>query len=271
MIAHWTSASPRVDLAGVEIDPCSFDQAVEAVVGHARSQGEPAYVVTPNAQHVVLVHSSCRFREIYNAAWLSVADGVPLVWAAKLLGMPLPERVAGVDLMVAVCEAAAREGLRVFLLGGSPGSATEAAKVLKQRFPGLVIAGVRCPRVGFEKHRQQRQKTIDAIRRAAPDILFVGLGCPKQEYWMLDTSELVRVPVSLGVGGSFEFICGRTRRAPVWMQKAGLEWFFRILMEPGRLWKRYAEAIPRFIRLVMHQFARTRARRILALMGRQPG
>lgn len=248
----------RVHIAGTEVDRCTMDEAVRRIVARARAGGPPVQVVTPNAQHVVLVEESPRFRGIYESAWLVVADGMSLVWASRLLGDPLPERIGGVDLFEGVCAAAAPWGLSIFLLGGRPGAADAAARILLERYPGLVIAGTHCPPLGFETDPVLAELAVSSVRDAAPDILFVALGAPKQEFWIDDHARRLGVPVSAGVGAAFELVAGFVRRAPKWMQRAGIEWVFRIGQEPRRLWKRYALTNPRFLRLALRQYMRGR-------------
>lgn len=253
------SPSPaRIHLCGTAVDGVTLEQAVERIVRHARARGAPANVVTPNAQHLCLVKDDARFAEAYRGAWLSVADGVPLVWAARLLGTPLPGRVNGTDLFERVSAAAAGEGLGVFLLGGRPGAAAEAARVLQARHPGLRIAGTSCPPMGFERDPAALAKVEEEIRAAAPDLLFVGLGAPKQEVWMHEYRARLGVPVTVGIGGSFEMVSGRVPRAPRWMQRAGLEWLFRLGREPRRLVVRYATTNPRFVWMVLRQWMGSR-------------
>lgn len=248
----------RVSIGGVAIDAVTLEEAVEKVVEHAAAGGPPAYVVTPNAQHLALLEDSPDFRRAYDEAWMRVADGVPLIWASRTMGRPLPGRVNGTDLFEEVCAAAAGRGVRVFLLGGKPGAADEAARVLRERSPGLEIAGTSCPPMGFERDPVESERVIAAIREAAPHVMFVGLGAPKQELWMRDNRERAGVPVSLGIGGSFEIVAGMVPRAPRWMQRNGLEWLYRLGREPRRLWKRYAVTNPRFAWIVAREMVRDR-------------
>jgi N-acetylglucosaminyldiphosphoundecaprenol N-acetyl-beta-D-mannosaminyltransferase len=252
------AAPSRVNIAGATIDSFSFREAVERIIERARDGGPPAYVVTPNAHHVSLLRDSAHFRTVYQGAWLALADGVPLVWASRLLGTPLPERVSGSDLFPAICKAVAGTGLRIYLLGGRPGAAEESIRVLQERYPGLLIAGFDCPPMGFDRDPVLSRAAVDAVRAAHPDILFVALGAPKQENWMYENVERVGVPVAIGVGASFDIVAGMFRRAPKWVRKAGLEWAFRTFEEPGRLWKRYAVTNPRFVWLVARQYTRLR-------------
>ncbi len=248
-----------VAIAGVRIDDLDFDDVVEAIVAHAARGSVPAYVVTPNAHHVGLLQRDALLREIYEHAFLVVPDGVPLLWAAALLGMHLPERVNGTDLFEALCARAAQEGLRVFLLGGREGAAAAAAARLSARNPMLDICGISCPPMNFEKRPDDCKRILAAINAARPHILFVGLGAPKQEYWMYRNREQLDVPVSLGIGVSFELVGGIVPRAPRWMQRTGLEWLYRLCAEPGRLWKRYIFGNALFCALVARQWIAARS------------
>jgi len=235
---HHIVTGGRVDVLGVRIDNLGFDEAVEAILERA-ARRSPAIVVTPNVDHVMMHRRDPALREVYRRAALVLADGAPLVWAARLLGSPLAAKVSGSDLLPRLCAAAAERRLRVYLLGGRPGSAERCAEVLRARHPTLVVAGVACPPFGFERDPDHNRRIVDAVRAAAPDLLFVALGSPKQELWIADHFEALGVPVAIGVGAAVDFVSGAARRAPVWMQRAGLEWLFRLLREPRRMWKRY--------------------------------
>ncbi|MBD1909285.1 MULTISPECIES: WecB/TagA/CpsF family glycosyltransferase [unclassified Leptolyngbya] len=254
MCAIATNEPQRVSICNVDIDRYSFQETVDQVIEAAIAGGPPRYVVTPNAHHTVMLQEDAYFREVYKHAYLSVPDGVPLLWAGKLLGRPLKGRVNGTDLFEAVCAAAALRGLRVFLLGGRPGAADAAADLLKTRNPGLTIAGTYCPPYGFERDRQELEHINTLIREAQPHILFVGLGAPKQENWMYEQYQAIGVPISLGIGVSFELVSGMVQRAPRWMQVTGMEWLFRLFMEPQRLWKRYIVGNTVFCWLVLKQY-----------------
>ncbi len=211
------------------------------------------YVVTPNLDHFIKLQKDQEFKQIYENASLVLADGIPLLWAARFLGTPLKEKVSGSDLFPRLCGVAAQKGYKLFFLGGRQGAASKAAEVLKTDYPGLQIAGVYCPPYGFENYRDENEKIIHMIRQAKPDILFVGLGAPKQEKWIYKYKDQYQASMSMGIGVSFEFVAGLVKRAPVWMQKAGLEWFWRLMMEPKRLWKRYLIDDPIFFWLVLKQ------------------
>lgn len=241
----------RLRICGVPVDDCTMGEAVSLILAHAAQRGTAQYVVTPNAQHVVLFHDDAPFARLYEHAWLSLPDGKSLIWAARALGTSIRERVTGIDLLQNLCRHAANSGIRIFLLGGRPGAADAAAAELSRRHPGLRIAGTHCPPFGFENSRETLEVVSRAVRAAAPDLLFVGLGAPKQENWIAAHYASLGVPVTIGVGVSFEFVAGMVRRAPKWMGDAGLEWLFRLLMEPRRLWRRYLVGNLRFIGLVL--------------------
>jgi N-acetylglucosaminyldiphosphoundecaprenol N-acetyl-beta-D-mannosaminyltransferase len=243
----------KINIVGVPIDKYSFDEVVERIVKYALLGRSPEYVVTPNAQHILTLQKDDHFQEIYRQAYLSVPDGVPLLWAARFLQTPLNGRVNGTDLFEKLCEVAADKELKVFFLGGRPGAADKAAKVLQARHPNLKISGTHCPPYGFESNATELALINTKITAATPDILFVGLGAPKQEKWIYANYQQLNVPISIGIGVSFELVANMVQRAPIWMQKSGLEWLFRLVVEPKRLWQRYIVGNPLFIWLVLKQ------------------
>ena len=248
-----TVSIDRVKIGRAFVDALDFSEAVEALVEHAASRKSATYVVTPNAQHVVMLEDDTRFREYYEHAGMVLADGVSLLVAAKILGTKLKERVNGTNLFTNLCERAAQEGLSVFLLGSRPGVADLAAKKLQARYPNLIVAGTCSPPEGFETQQELLEEVGQKVLSARPHILFVGLGAPKQESWMFQHGRSLGVPVSVGVGGSFDLVSGRLPRAPQWMQDWGFEWLFRLVVEPGRLWRRYLIGNARFIAIVLGQ------------------
>jgi N-acetylglucosaminyldiphosphoundecaprenol N-acetyl-beta-D-mannosaminyltransferase len=243
----------RVNICGVKIDRYSFNEVVDIIIDRAISGGKPEYVVTPNAQHIVTLQNDAHFRKIYQNAFLVVPDGVPLLWAAKLLNTPLRDRVNGTDLFEHLCAVAANKGLKIFLLGGRFGAADKAAHILQKKYPNLNIVGTYCPSYGFEIDPTELSQINQMIETTNPDILFVGLGAPKQEKWIDANYQILGVPISVGIGVSFELVSGMVSRAPTWMQKAGLEWLYRLIVEPRRLWKRYIFGNAVFILLVLQQ------------------
>lgn len=242
-----------IDICDVRIDNFSLDQVVESIVTHVLSGGPPAYVVTPNAQHILLLQQDRHFRKIYHDAFLAVPDGVSLLWAARFLGAPLKGRVNGTDLFKVLCEVSAEKNLRIFFLGGRPGAAVKAKEILQTHHTNLKIVGTHCPPYGFESVPTELDLINQKIEAAIPDILFVGLGAPKQEYWIYDSYKKLSIPISIGIGVSFELVANMVPRAPVFMQNIGMEWLFRLMVEPYRLWKRYIFGNPLFIWLVLRQ------------------
>ncbi len=244
----------RVQVGGATVDCVTFAEAIRLIVQRLRSDAPPAYAVTPNAQHVVMLRSDPRLKAIYDQASFVFADGMSLVMAARLMGNRLPERVTGVDLFQALCLESAKLGCRIFLLGGLPGAAEKAAQVLRERNPAINITGTYCPPLGFENDPIEAQQVLERVRASQPDLLFVGLGVPKQEYWIHQNYRSLDARLSIGVGGTFDMVAGLTPRAPKWLQNAGLEWLFRLSAEPRRLWRRYLIGNLRFLEIVGRQW-----------------
>jgi len=248
----------RVNILGVWIDDVTMSEAVTWIC-ELVDRGKFSYVVTPNVDHVMKLQRDEEFREIYLGANLVLTDGVPLLWASRILGTPLKERVTGSDLLLRLCAAAARKGCAIFLLGGNSGVARDACSILKTRYNSLNVAGYYCPESGFEKNAEECLRIQKIIADSKADILFVGLGTPKQEKWIKHYGSGCQVPVAIGVGASFSFVTGELRRAPRWMQKSGLECTWRLLCEPRRLWKRYILDDMPFLWLVAKAWVMKRA------------
>jgi N-acetylglucosaminyldiphosphoundecaprenol N-acetyl-beta-D-mannosaminyltransferase len=238
----------RARIGDLEIDALTFEQALAAI---EELVGRGGSVFTPNVDHVVLAEEDPQFRTAYSAASLNLADGMPLIWASRLLGCPLPEKVSGSDLILPLMERAAAKGWRVYLLGAGPGVAEEAARVF--RGMGVEIAGVDAPMLRDPQSAAERAPICEKIREAAPDILLVAFGAPKQELFIHAAGHELGPAVALGVGGSLDFIAGAVKRAPRWMSRVGLEWFYRLLREPRRLWRRYLVRDPKFALVVLRQ------------------
>jgi N-acetylglucosaminyldiphosphoundecaprenol N-acetyl-beta-D-mannosaminyltransferase len=251
------AARARVCVGDTWFDDVTMAEALARIEALVRAR-RPAYVVTPNVDHVVRCRRDPEYADIVRAADLVLVDGQPLVWLARLAGRRLRERVAGSDLFPRLCAHAAAAGLRVFFMGGEPGVADEARRVLSARYPGLQVVGTHCPPMGFERDPAANAAAVAAVRAARPDIVFVGLGSPKQERWIVAHQAEYGPAVSLGVGISFSFVTGHVRRAPRWMQRCGLEWFHRLCMEPRRLWRRYLVNGWGFLPLVLRDVWRGR-------------
>lgn len=254
-------ASERADLFGIRVDRLRRPEAVAAVLRLSAERALPArYVVTPNVDHLMRLQEDDHFRTVYADASLVTADGKPLVWASRWLGDPLPETVTGSDLVPALFDAVQSAGkpLRVYLFGAGPGVADRAAGVITQRWPCVEVVGTCCPPMGFENDANACRAYAAGISAASPDVLIVGLGAPKQEFWVHRWRGELACGVALCVGATIDFIAGEKKRAPVWMQRAGLEWFHRMATEPRRLARRYLGNIAGFLPLLWREWRRHR-------------
>ncbi len=223
---------------GVPFAPMTLEQTVEAVDALIESR-RPSYFITANLHYLMLSNQNPDLAAVNERAAFILADGAPVVWAARKRPTPLPERVAGSDLIFHLCDLSARKGRRLFFLGAPEGVAEEAAEKLRNRYPGIQVVGTECP--PFRKPTEaEHDQLLARIRAANPDVLFVAFGQPKGERWIFENLERLGVPVCVQVGASLEFAAGRFARAPRWMQRTGLEWAFRLLQEPRRLFLRYA-------------------------------
>ncbi|MCW2698986.1 MAG: N-acetylglucosaminyldiphosphoundecaprenol N-acetyl-beta-D-mannosaminyltransferase [Blastococcus sp.] len=228
----------RVEVGGLPIDPLTEEEVVERVRAELRA-GRGGWIATPNVDHLRHAARDPRLAELIRTAQLSVADGAPVVWAARLSGRPIPARVTGADLLWSLSAAAAADGRSVYLLGGEPGVPDRAAEALQLAYPTLKIAGTCSPPRGFELDEGELGTCRDAVVNAAPDLVFVGLGFPKQEQIISGFSGLLPSTWWLGCGAALPFAAGDLQRAPSWMRPLGLEWLFRLAHEPRRLFRRY--------------------------------
>lgn len=229
----------RIGIGPLRIDSLSAHELTRRLIGHTFAPGKTNHVVTANAQFYVLAEEREDFRRCVAEAEYVCADGISVALACKWLGRKAVSRIAGVDLISYLCEESVSLDLTIYFLGGNPGSAAKSASIMTKRFPGLRVAGVSCPPIGFIHNPRLLAEVLDDIRLANPSIIFVALGAPRQEFFIQEHIRPLGIPVALGVGGSFEIICGVTHRAPVWMQSSGLEWFYRWAQEPVRLANRY--------------------------------
>ncbi len=236
--AFTPRSGPSLSILGVPFDNVTTDQTLDVISGMIASR-KPHYIATANVDFTALAMYDEDLRRILLDAHLVVCDGMPLVWASRWLGNPLPERVAGSDLVPKLLAIAEENNWSVYFLGGQEEVAAKAVQMVQARHPNLKIAGVMSP--PFKPLHEMDHATICAdIRRTNPDLLFVSFGCPKQEKWIAMNYQRAGAPVSIGVGATIDFLAGHVRRAPLWMQKVGLEWLYRLLQEPRRLFKRYA-------------------------------
>jgi N-acetylglucosaminyldiphosphoundecaprenol N-acetyl-beta-D-mannosaminyltransferase len=247
---------PRVDVLGVNVSAVSMDQTLD-VLDRWITEDARTYVCVTGVHGVMESRRDERLRQIHNNAGLVTPDGMPLVWWSKAAGCRNVTRVYGPDLLLSCCRRSLTTGYRHFFYGGIEGVADLLAKRLSQRFPGLVVAGTYTP--PFRPLTpEEDEEVIDRINAAAPEIVWVGLSTPKQEYWMAEHVGRINAPVMIGVGAAFDFHAGLKRQAPVWMQHSGLEWLFRLGSEPRRLGKRYLVNNPAFISLALQEIWRAR-------------
>ncbi|AXC11848.1 N-acetylmannosaminyltransferase [Acidisarcina polymorpha] len=253
-------AGERVIIGAVALDAIDFEGAVTWALDSMKTRAEhpPRRIVSPNAWLVALADADPGFASLLRSFNLVVADGLPLVWAASLLGTPLRGQIRGVDLMENICEAAAAHRMSFYVLGGLSGAAEIAARRLTLSYPGLRLAGIDSPPLGFEADDLLKQQVRDKIAAAAPDFLIVALGSPKQEWWIHENCRDLPVGVIQGVGAAIDTYAGLRKRPPRWMRVIGLEWFGRLLAEPKRLWRRYLLGNPRFLWIIFRQWFRAR-------------
>ena len=235
-----------IEVLGVHVDDVTYDELMLQVDAYVSSR-RPHQIVTLNAEMLVAAHEDPALGQILNAANLNVADSVGVMLAARLLGLRLRERVTGSDGIYRLATHCAQRGYRPFFLGAAPGVADVVAERLVAANPGLEVAGAY---VGSPSPKDE-DDIIDRVRATAPDLLFVAYGVPVEEKWIARNQERLGVPVMVGVGGSFDFVAGLTKRAPLWMRRMGLEWLHRLIHEPWR-WRRQL-ALPRFVLLVLRQ------------------
>jgi len=242
----------RKKVLRMNTDITSLDKVMSGVL-QLREMGQGGYVCLSNVHMCMEVFDDPRFEEVVNGADFVLPDGLPIAWAQRLLGMPDSSQVRGQDLMNSVCAASAQKGLRIGLYGGANIDVlNKVVAVLERQFPGINISYTYCPPFRPLSDEEDAQVVAD-INKAQVDMLFVGIGCPKQERWMAAHKGQIN-SVMYGVGAAFDFISGSKRHAPRWMQKVGLEWFFRLCSEPSRLWKRYLEQNPRFVFYFLRQW-----------------
>lgn len=240
-------SAPRFDLFGVSISAVNVPRTIEIVESWIRA-GQRDYVILTGAHGVVEMQNDPELRDINNRAGLSTPDGMPIVWWGRAKGFPEIEKVYAPDIMTAMFERSVEHGYRHYFCGGAEGVAETLAEKLAARYPGLAIAGTHCPpfRPLEEAEEEELARKINDTK---PDVVWVGLGCPKQERWIARNRPRLDAAVLIGVGAGFDFLAGTARHAPGWVQQSGFEWLYRLLCEPRRLWPRYSRVVPRFLYL----------------------
>lgn len=246
-----TSTPNRITLMGCQVDNLSMEETLQVIEGFIRS-GRPHQHVVVNVDKIVKAQHDAELRQIINGCDLINADGMPVVWASRWLGMPLKERVAGVDLFEALMQRAARTGWRVYLLGARNEVVQGVKNLYERKYPGLTVAGARD---GYWPPGDD-EAVAAQIAEARPDILFVAISSPKKEQFLGRFQAQMKVPFAMGVGGTFDVAVGKVKRAPLWMQRSGLEWFYRFLQEPRRMFRRYFIEDMAFIGLLWREWWR---------------
>jgi N-acetylglucosaminyldiphosphoundecaprenol N-acetyl-beta-D-mannosaminyltransferase len=256
--ARSASGRDRIALCDVLLDRVDLREAANRL--HRYLASDRMHQIVPvNLDCLRIAQTDATYRRTINEADLAVADGMPLVWASRLAGYPLPARVTGNALIEECCRLSASSGASIFLLGGRPGIADEAARAIGTRYPGALVAGVYSPPFGPLSPREDHQ-IVDRINGSGARILLVGLGAPRQDNWIRAHRDQLAVKVALGIGCGIDLLAGVVSRAPLWMQHAGLEWLYRFHLEPRRLWRRYlVDDTPMFARLVAESLRAARA------------
>ncbi|MFQ5902135.1 MAG: WecB/TagA/CpsF family glycosyltransferase [Candidatus Binatia bacterium] len=242
---------PRANILGIGVSAINMEIALDVIEGWI-SRRESNYVCVTSVHGVMESRRDEELRRIHERAGLVTPDGMPLVWLSRLMGFSHVERVYGPDLMVAMCKRSAKQGYRHFFYGGAPGVAEKLTVRLKARFPTLNLAGSYSPSFHTLTTDEDRA-VVELIKAARPDIVWVGISTPKQERWMAEHVGRLSTAVLIGVGAAFDLHSGIKRQAPLWMQRNGLEWLFRLTTEPRRLWRRYLINNPFFLWLVLLQ------------------
>ncbi|MDQ0890872.1 N-acetylglucosaminyldiphosphoundecaprenol N-acetyl-beta-D-mannosaminyltransferase [Paenibacillus sp. V4I9] len=246
----------KIQLFGIQFDNFDFDdllQFMDTVISERRS----TYIVTCNVDHLVKLQKDLHFQEVYAQADVVVADGMPIIWASKILGKRLKQKLSGSDVLHYLGNQFQQKQYRLFFLGAAEGIAELAASNLKKKFPRINVVGCYSPTYGFENNDEENARIVQMMQETKPDIVFVGVGAPKQEKWIYSYYKQYNVPVSIGVGASFDFLSGNIKRAPRIFQRIGLEWFWRLCQEPRRLWRRYLVDDLIYLRLLLRELRAT--------------
>ncbi|MGG3671393.1 glycosyltransferase [Bacillus cereus] len=238
----------RINMMNFNVDNLSMQETllkIEEII----KERQPTQHVVVNASKAVMIQKDEKLRSIINECPLINADGQSIVWASKFLGKPLAERVAGIDLMEEIIQLSAKKGYSIYFFGAKEEVVKEVVKLYEYKYPTLKVAGYRN---GYFKE-EDNEKIVSDIKNSNADILFVAFSSPKKEYWLKSFCNEMNIPFQMGVGGSFDVVAGITKRAPRWMQKVGMEWFYRFMQEPKRMWKRYLIGNLKFVSYVVRE------------------
>ena len=228
----------RITFMNTHLDNVSLKEAIE-YIEKCIQERKIGHVITPNVDQIVRIENDEYFKKICENCELLLVDGHPLMWIAKWYGTPLKEKICGSDLVPKLCMVAAKKGYSIFLLGAAEGVAAKAAENLKQKYYGLKVAGVYSPPYGFEKNKEELEKINKLLFESKADMLFVGMGVPKQDIFIYENMYKYQIPMSFSIGATIDFIAGVQKRAPKWMNSIGMEWLYRLIQDPKRMFKRY--------------------------------
>lgn len=248
----------RVDILGTHVSRYDLSETIRLMSEAIEKQKKIRIAVTP-VNCILWARKNDRLRQIYNSAEIVTADGVPVVWASRMLKEPIRGRVTGLDLLPEFAAEAASKNFSFFFLGAAQGVADNLAAVLKEKFPELQVAGTYSPPFAVRFSKDENERIIEMINHSGADVLWVSLTAPKQDYWIADHFDKLNVTVAIGVGAAFDVVAGNIKRSPKWMQKWGLEWFYRLMQEPRRLARRYLLEAPIFIPLILKEALKKRS------------
>lgn len=243
---------PKHNILGIRVSSISMANLLADFAGFIRSGNKASVCITP-VNSILAARKNAQVLAIYNNASYTLCDGVPVLWASRFLGTPIEQRITGLDLLPALLEFCATHNFSLFFLGASPGVGDALKAKAELLLPSINIKGVYCPPFAAKFEKAENDKMIAAINEVEPDIVLVSLTAPKQDIWISENLEMLNTKIAIGIGGAFEVTAGLINRAPLWMQKAGLEWFYRFTQEPKRMFKRYFIEAPIFIPLVILQ------------------
>ncbi len=250
----------KVQLFDIPFDNFDFDDLLQFIDNAVLTQ-KPSYILTCNVDHLIKLESDPLFRTVYVNADVVVADGVAIIWASRMLHKPLKKKVSGSDILHELGKALEDRQYRLFFLGAAAGVAEAARQELLKQFPRMQVVGCYSPSYGFELNKSENKQIVSMLKQAQPDIVLVGVGAPKQEKWIYEHYHEYGAPVSIGVGATFDFLSGKVKRAPRLFQRVGFEWLWRLLQEPGRLWRRYLVEDMKFLKRMVDEIKKEKRRK----------
>jgi N-acetylglucosaminyldiphosphoundecaprenol N-acetyl-beta-D-mannosaminyltransferase len=242
----------KVNILGVQVSSLTNEELLNTITNSITSKQFSQIAITPT-NSIVAAYKEKEISEIYNKAEIVLCDGMPVKWASHFLGTPIKERITGLDVLPNLVKLSSEKNFSLFLLGASPGVGNQLAKVIKEQYPNITIAGIYVPPFMKVFSEEENQKMVNAVNASNADIVLVSLTAPKQDIWIAQNRSALNPAVYIGIGGAFEVMAGIAKRSPIWMQNAGLEWLYRFIQEPQRLFRRYFIEAPVFIPLVIKQ------------------